>query len=79
MKIAMLAEPYVEVPPQKYGGTERVIYFLIKGLMERGHEVTLLAPGDSQVPCKLIPICEKHLSKIPASSATAWRHTMPPR
>ena len=60
MKIAMLAEPYVEVPPQKYGGTERVIYFLIKGLMERGHEVTLLAPGDSQVPCKLIPICEKH-------------------
>lgn len=60
MKIAMIAEPYVPVPPIKYGGTERVIYFLIKGLMERGHEVTLLAPGDSNVPCKLIPTIEKH-------------------
>lgn len=56
----MVAEPWVPVPPIKYGGTERVIYYLIKGLMERGHEVTLLAPADSNVPCKLIPTCEKH-------------------
>lgn len=56
----MIAEPYVAVPPNKYGGTERIIFFLIKGLMERGHDVTLLASADSQVPCKLVPICEKH-------------------
>lgn len=58
----MIAEPYVSVPPKKYGGTERVIYFLIKGLLERGHEVILFAPGDSKVPCKLVPIVPKALN-----------------
>lgn len=60
MKILVVGEGYIPVPPIKYGGTERVIYYLIKGLVEAGHDVTLLASGDSQVPCKLIPICEKH-------------------
>jgi glycosyltransferase involved in cell wall biosynthesis len=60
MKILMVAEGYVPVPPTKYGGTERVIYYLIKGLVDRGHEVTLLASGDSDVPCRLIPVTPKH-------------------
>lgn len=62
MKIAILASPFLPIPPTKYGGTERVIYFLIKGLMELGHEVTLFASGDSKVECELIPICEKAYS-----------------
>lgn len=49
MRICMVSAPYVAVPPQKYGGTERVIYYLTKGLVEHGHEVTLLATGDSHV------------------------------
>lgn len=61
MRIAIVSEPYLPVPPPKYGGTERVIDALIKGLMEEGHDVTLLAPGDSQVNCRLIPICPTHL------------------
>ncbi|MCD8484969.1 glycosyltransferase [Candidatus Woesebacteria bacterium] len=61
MKIAMISSPFVPVPPKKYGGTERVIYYLIKGLLEKGHEVTLFATGDSEVECELVPICEKHL------------------
>lgn len=61
MRILIVAESYVPIPPTKYGGTERIIYYQIKGLMERGHDVTLLGPGDSKVPCRLIPICEKHL------------------
>lgn len=62
MHIAVVSGPFVRVPPVKYGGTERVIYFLIKGLLERGHQVTLLATGDSEVPgARLIPICEKEL------------------
>jgi glycosyltransferase involved in cell wall biosynthesis len=60
MRIAIVAEGFVPIPPKKYGGTERVIYYLIKGLLEKGHEVKLLAPGDSEVDCELIPICEKH-------------------
>ncbi|HVX58828.1 MAG TPA: glycosyltransferase family 4 protein [Candidatus Saccharimonadales bacterium] len=59
MRIAIISQPYVPVPPQKYGGTERVVYYLTKGLMEAGHEVILLAPGDSEVDCELIPTTEK--------------------
>lgn len=61
MRIAVVAEPFVPVPPKKYGGIERVIYYLVKGLKEAGHQVTLLAPGDSEVDCELIPICPKHI------------------
>lgn len=61
MKVLVIAEPYIAVPPIKYGGTERVIYYLIKGLQAQGHEVILLASADSEVDCKVIPICEKHI------------------
>ncbi len=54
MRVAILADPYVPIPPPKYGGTEQVIINLIKGLMELGHEPILLGPGDSDVPCELI-------------------------
>lgn len=59
MRIAIIAGPYVPIPPRKYGGTELVIHFLIKGLLEAGHTPTLLGPGDSKVECELIPIIEK--------------------
>lgn len=59
MKIALIAGPYVPVPPLKYGGTERVIYYLIKGLKELGHEPVLIGPGDSEVDCQIIPSVEK--------------------
>lgn len=62
MRIGIIASPYLPVPPHKYGGTERVIYYLIKGLKELGHEVILFAPGDSVVDCELIPICEKSMN-----------------
>jgi glycosyltransferase involved in cell wall biosynthesis len=61
MKIALIADPYVPIPPKLYGGTELVIMNLIKGLKERGHEPILLGPGDSEVDCELIPICEKSI------------------
>ncbi|MEX0881812.1 MAG: glycosyltransferase family 4 protein [Candidatus Saccharimonadales bacterium] len=59
MRVAIVAAPYIPVPPPKYGGTERVIAYLIKGLKERGHEPVLFAPGDSKVDCELIPIVKK--------------------
>lgn len=72
MRIAIVANPYYPVPPIKYGGTERVIYYLIKGLMEMGHEPILLAPGDSIVDCELIPICEKSIP-FPIKETVAYR------
>lgn len=59
MRIAIVGNPYVPVPAPKYGGTERVIDNLIKGLLELKHEVIFLGPGDSQVDCELIPIVDK--------------------
>ncbi len=59
MRVAIIASPHVPIPPPKYGGTEQVIHHLIKGLIEEGHEPILFGPGDSQVPCELIPIVEK--------------------
>lgn len=56
MKIAIVADPYVPIPPRLYGGTELVISNLIKGLKEQGHEPILLAPGDSKIDCRIIPI-----------------------
>ncbi len=61
MKIAIVASPYVPVPPAKYGGTERVIAYLIKGLKEAGHEPILIGPGDSQIDCQIIPSVDQAL------------------
>lgn len=47
MRIAMISTPFLSVPPKDYGGTELVVHELTEGLLERGHEVTLFATGDS--------------------------------
>jgi glycosyltransferase involved in cell wall biosynthesis len=38
------------LPVHGYGGTQRVIVWLARGLAELGHRVTLLAPAGSRVP-----------------------------
>jgi glycosyltransferase involved in cell wall biosynthesis len=55
MRIAIMASPRGPVPPPKYGGIEQVIYYLIKGLIEEGHEPVLFGPGDSTVQCEIVP------------------------
>lgn len=60
MRVAIISGPYIPIPPPKYGGTERVIANLIKGLKEAGHEPVLLGPGDSNPGCEVIPIVDKH-------------------
>jgi glycosyltransferase involved in cell wall biosynthesis len=50
MKIALVAPPWVPVPPPAYGGTEAVIDRLARGFAGLGHEVTLVATGDSTCP-----------------------------
>lgn len=55
MRIAQVAPLYESVPPQLYGGTERVVSALTEELVARGHEVTLFASGDSLTSAKLVP------------------------
>lgn len=47
LRIALVAPPWFTVPPRGYGGIERVVAYLADGLAERGHCVTLFAPGGS--------------------------------
>jgi glycosyltransferase involved in cell wall biosynthesis len=57
-QIAPLAEP---VPPELYGGTERVVSLLTEELVRRGHEVTLFASGDSETDARLVSVTREAL------------------
>ncbi len=61
MKIAMIAPLVEAVPPQRYGGTERVVSVLTEELVKRGHLVTLFASGDSQTSAELVACTPKSL------------------
>ena len=54
MKVAIISSVYEQTPPLRYGGIERVLDFLVKGLKKKGHDVTLFATGDSGSPCDLV-------------------------
>jgi len=57
MKIAQLSPLWESVPPQLYGGTERIVSYLTEELVRQGHDVTLFASGDSVTTARLEPIC----------------------
>jgi glycosyltransferase involved in cell wall biosynthesis len=53
MRIAQVAPLTESVPPQLYGGTERIVAFLTDELVRLGHAVTLFASGDSHTRAAL--------------------------
>lgn len=55
LRIGLVAPPFERVPPSGYGGTERIVHALAVELDRRGHQVTVFASGDSQVPGRLVP------------------------
>ena len=55
LRIAVVSPPMLPIPPARYAGTERIVAALVEGLHQRGHRVTLFAPGDSRVDCRLVP------------------------
>jgi glycosyltransferase involved in cell wall biosynthesis len=57
MRIAQVAPLAESVPPKLYGGTERVVAWLVDELVALGHDVTLFASGDSKTRAKLVPVC----------------------
>lgn len=48
MRIAIIAPAWIPVPPEGYGGIERVLKLLVDELVERGHDITLFASGLSR-------------------------------
>ena len=83
MRIGLIAPPVSPIPPHGYAGTERIVGILAAGLHERGHEVTVFASGDSNLPCEVVPVVPTSLWKrghrgllrpfIDLSVARAWR------
>lgn len=61
MRIAQIAPLHESVPPKLYGGTERVVSWLTEELVQRGHEVTLFASGDSETSARLVPFRDQAL------------------
>jgi len=61
MRIAMVSTPFVPVPPRDYGGTELIVYELAEGLLDRGHDLTLFATGDSHTRARLHAIYRRAL------------------
>lgn len=59
MKIALVAPPFIAVPPRKYGGTELFIAELAEGLQQQGAEVVLYANGESTAAVELRSIYEE--------------------
>ncbi len=55
LRIAITADPELPVPPEHYGGIERVVHFLVERLTEAGHDVVLFAHRQSSVSCELVP------------------------
>lgn len=61
LRVLLVAPPMLPVPPPEYAGTERVVAAIGDELHRRGHQVALVAAGDSDVPYELIPTVEQSL------------------
>jgi glycosyltransferase involved in cell wall biosynthesis len=55
MRILMTADPHLPVPPRFEGGIERMVDLLVRGLVRRGHHVTIFAHPASRTPGVLVP------------------------
>ncbi len=67
MKIAQVAPLHERVPPKTYGGTERVVHYLVEALVRKGHEVTLFASGDAQTSAELRPVIPEAIRLAPVA------------
>jgi glycosyltransferase involved in cell wall biosynthesis len=65
MRIAQVAPLTESVPPQTYGGTERVVSYLTEELVRLGHSVALYASGDSVTSAELRACTERALRLDP--------------
>jgi len=56
VRILEIAPPWFSIPPAGYGGIEWIVALLADGLVEAGHDVTLLASGGSVTLARLEPV-----------------------
>jgi len=63
VRVAVLAPISWRVPPRHYGPWELFASLLTEGLVERGHDVTLFATGDSETSARLCSVVETSWSE----------------
>jgi hypothetical protein len=80
VRIALVAAPFIAVPPFEYGGTELFVAQLAEGLQKKGIEVVVYTNGESTVPTErrwlyersLWPIRRPERAAIRELNHTAW-------
>src|SRR5690625_1183269 len=56
MRILLIADPMIPVPPIHYGGVERLVDMLIDQYVDRRHEVMLVGHPESRPECPVVPL-----------------------
>ena len=59
LNVAMLAPPWISVPPPGYGGVESVVSVLTDALVRRGHAVTLFCAPGSVSSARVVTLLEE--------------------
>lgn len=55
LRIAVVAPAWFEIPPNAYGGIEWICAWIAEGLIDRGHEVTLIGAGRDRTRARFLP------------------------
>ncbi|MGC8513640.1 MAG: glycosyltransferase family 4 protein [Acidimicrobiales bacterium] len=76
LRIAIIAPPWLPVPPPAYGGTENVLDALARGLDAAGHEVMLCTVGDSTCPVAKSSVFEHAIGVGAGSGVDEIRHVI---
>jgi glycosyltransferase involved in cell wall biosynthesis len=78
MKILLIMDPGIPVPPQQYGGHERLVYLFAEEYIKMGHEVTILAGPDSHCSGTTVTFGVNDLDRSSTQrfkeSLFAWRY-----
>lgn len=67
MKIGVIGTIWLNTPPKNYGGTEEVVYNLVNGLTEKGHDVTFFGPATAKVDAKVVATIDRPLRDMNVS------------
>jgi glycosyltransferase involved in cell wall biosynthesis len=59
LRVAMLAPPWISVPPPGYGGVESVVSVLSEALVRRGNDVTLFCAPGSTSTARVVTLLEQ--------------------
>lgn len=76
MRIAIVAPPWLPIPPPAYGGTENLLDALARGLRRAGHDVILCTTGDSTCPVDRTSVFETAVGVGSGNSLDEIRHVL---